>query len=220
MNNIIQLQDKIFIIGNEYYYKWLSYVVVGDSLRILYNGNKVITRPFSEFGDFQSIEELTNYIDNLKIEASKYINLPFYKSISVNEGIINNTGAIFNIDNLPFDIPEAGKYQVGLSYVWSYDSTTGDIQVVSELTKQDNTVVEVLSHREEPQDAGGIGVDLPTTLLGVNDNTGTDQKRPSTFVFNFDLVEGTHSLSFDFRGTQAGAEATIYKYNLWVKRVG
>lgn len=143
----------------------------------------------------------------------------FYQSIQSDNGIINNTGALFNLANLDFVIPADGKYTIGLDYVWSYDTTTGDIQVISELTKQDGSVLQVLEHREEPKDSAGIGVALPTTA-GGNDNTGTDQKIPESFSFDFDLSEGSHSLSFDFRGTQAGAEATIYKYSLWVKRVG
>lgn len=144
--------------------------------------------------------------------------LPYYRFIKGVQPVLNDTGALYDLPSLDFEIKDAGSYEVSVSYIWSYDSTSGDIIVESNLTKHDNSVSEVLSHVEEPQDSNGVGVNL-IDVTGQNDNTGTDQKRPEKFIETFDLQPGNHSVDFAFRGTQAGAEATVYKYQISIKRV-
>jgi len=112
------------------------------------------------------------------------------------------------------DLPEAGEYELKLSFRWSINSTT--VNFLSHIRDGNGDFIFPL--HLEGKDSAGIGIVVNNSTGGTT-NTGTDQ-------FDFfhreqvvTLPAGTQTFILEFRGQTANQEPTIYDAYMSIKRV-
>ncbi|MDP3987433.1 MAG: hypothetical protein Q8P81_04380 [Nanoarchaeota archaeon] len=188
-----------------------SVVVESHSLRHLYTGSDEID------GDRLGIDYVpTNYTRNGSIsEAGNVKDLSAH--LSGIDQKLSSSLTLFGKDNfyaensipfsttfngfltaltLNFSCSYSGYYRTGWNYIWSYDSTSFDIQVRVRL--DDSVDLLFPYHTEEPSTAGGSG-------LG-----GTNQ-RHQNYGFKYAyFTSGSHSVDLDVRSTKSGKDATVH----------
>ena len=115
---------------------------------------------------------------------------------------------------LNFTIPEIGQYKISWRYEWSYNNTKSDFEARVEL----NDNLELLFHKQEPQDSGGSGVTVQA-IEGGTFNSGTDQRFNQS---GFEIVTFNNTadnfVDLDLRCSNGGQEATIYRATLTIER--
>ena len=98
----------------------------------------------------------------------------------------------------------AGKYRIGWSYTWSFNSTFDDFEGQVEL---DDTT-QIVLHQQEPKDSGGGGAG------------GTNQRHLAAgFSYVIFTSSGSHTFDLDFASGDATATAAIHRGALEFWRV-
>ena len=121
-------------------------------------------------------------------------------------GVTSTTSDIYQ-QKLLMNIPSipSGKYRIGLSYGWNYNSQGNDF--IAELREDGVKIGEI--HRQEPKDSAG-------SFSGTNSN----QRFYISRTFYRTLTTGAHTYSVHFRSALAGTTASIWECQIEFWRVG
>jgi hypothetical protein len=114
---------------------------------------------------------------------------------------------------LNYNIPVAGEYEVSLSYRWSLDSTSTDMESRLQLNDTDT----IFEQKEEARDSGGSGITV-NLVEGGTSNSGTSQRYNSHYSEVISLPVGTGFIDLDFASEVNGVDAVIYKATISLKR--
>lgn len=140
--------------------------------------------------------------------------LPYYEFSRNDDGLINNTTTLFTYLTLNATIPEAGTYEIGWYYEWSYNSGGNDMITQIDI---DGTVIG--NQRQEPKDVGGSGPVFDTTTGGTR-NVGTDQVHPAAGMdIRAGLTAGAAVIRMRLAGSTVNDRAALHKGRLYIRRV-
>ncbi len=168
----------------------------------------VRTGSISEAGDVKDLSAHLSGIDGaLSASFSSIDSILFGRQFSyVDQSEPKSTTAntFQSASVLNYTCEKAGKYRIGWTYIWSFDSSSDDIEI--RVMLDGTTALMVPMHREEPSDSLGTGVG------------GTDQRHENAGFKYITLPAGSHAISLEYRSTVAGTDATIHSSALEIWR--
>ena len=139
-------------------------------------------------------------------EVSNRLDIVAYAERAENTtGLVNNTTTLAQYVILNATVPVTGAYVAHWDYTWSLNDTNQDF--IAELRV--NTSV-IYDHVQEPKDAGGTGVTLPTFNGQGNGNTGTSQRYGYSKSKVVNLNAGANTVSLFFTASASNDRAAIY----------
>jgi len=163
-----------------------------DSYMSWENDDLVVSHTLSGIDPIQDYHLTTKrYVDNQTIFGSNF-------NVSTSQGVSVTTSTTFqNKISLTTTTLSSGTYRIGVSYGWSYDSSSDDF----ESRVLFDSVQIGATHFEEPSDS------LGTSWSG----TGTDQRHYIGRTF-YKTITGstTHTINLQYRSTVAGTSASIW----------
>ena len=83
----------------------------------------------------------------------------------------------------------------------------------------DGTLIPFLRHRQESQDAAGIGIVVSRVDDTTTINSGTDQRFTAVLKDTLNITAGAHNLDLVFAASSTLDDPTIYRSIITVKRV-
>ncbi len=152
--------------------------------------------------------------DFLRRESGVWVPYNDYKaSASLANPVCTQLTSFQQALRLDYDIPEAGNYELSVSYIWSYNATNNDFIARVQINDTDIFV----EHEQEPRDSAGTGI-IVDAIEGGSFNTGTDQRLPFSYSEVITLPAGVGFVDLDIRNQQSNLSATVYKASITLKR--
>jgi hypothetical protein len=148
-------------------------------------------------------------------ELSTNLNiLSYVDKIIDTVGLLSNSSTPFTYLTLNATVPVDGDYKVNWNYLWSLN--TGSQDFIADLRVNGTTL---WHHQQEPKDAAGSGVVLPTTTGGTQ-NSGTNQRHPAKISEIVNLNAGANSIDIQFYSSNNNNRASIYKGLISISKWG
>lgn len=176
----------------------------GSTINVEDDNVPLVNNPYSilNFGNGITVVDNNPQVD-ISVETPLFgseFRMNQSQSVTITTSTTPQSKVLLNIPNLP-----TGRYRIGVSYGWNFNSTGNDFQ--SHIEEDGIRIGEL--HRQEPKDSAG-------NFMG----TGSNQRHYINRTFYRSLNTGSHTFELFFNSRSSGTSASIWNAIIEFWRVG